>query len=66
MAYCSDSFYDKVSPNYNSFIKELTKISKQYGVAIHGHFELTDDISQFKNLRYTNDISSSDIYPYNY
>jgi hypothetical protein len=66
MAYYNDDFYDKVGDNYSSFIDELTKLTRKYGVAIHGHFELTDNIQQFKYIKYTRDISSSDIYPYNY
>jgi hypothetical protein len=66
MAYYSDDFYDKAWPNYNSFINELTQLSKKYGVVVSGHFDITLDPSEFKNIRYSNDISSSDINAYGY
>lgn len=61
MAYYSNEFYDKVEPNFQEFITKLTKLSRKYGVAIYGHFDITDNPKEFKNLKYTNDISSSDI-----
>lgn len=66
MAYMSNEFYDKVEPNFHEFVDKLTKLSRKYGVAIHGHFDLTDDPKEFKNLTYSRDISSSDIYAKNY
>lgn len=66
MAYHTDDFYDKTWPNYNKFIAELTKLSRKYGVAVSGHFDLTANPEEFKNLTYSNDISSSDIWPSGY
>ena len=61
MAYHSDDFYAKVSPNFNKFIDELTKISRRYGVAVQGHFDITDDKKEFKHLEYDRDYTSGDI-----
>ena len=66
MAYCSDEFYDKVAPNFNKFIDELTKISRKYGVAVYGHYDLTDDPKEFKTLKYSRDYTSGDIQPSGY
>ena len=66
MAYMSDEFYEKVNPNFQEFITKLTKLSRKYGVAVHGHFDLTDNPKEFKDLTYDRDISSSDINPRNY
>lgn len=66
MAYYSDDFYEKTWPNYSKFIQELTQISRKYGVAVDGHFFITDDPTEFKHLTYTKDITSSDISPQNY
>ena len=61
MAYYSDEFYNKTGKNFLTFMNELEKLTKKYGVAVHGHFDITDDISEFQNIRYDRDISSSDI-----
>jgi hypothetical protein len=66
MAYYSDEFYDKTQPNYSKFISELTVLSRKYGVAVYGHFDITNDLDEFKDLTYSNDISSSDIRARNY
>jgi len=66
MAYYSDEFYDKAQPNYSKFISELTVLSRKYGVAVYGHFDITNDLDEFKDLTYSNDISSSDIRARNY
>ena len=61
MAYMSDEFYEKVNPNFQEFITKLTKLSRKYGVAVNGHFDITDNPREFSNLTYSRDISSSDI-----
>jgi hypothetical protein len=61
MAYYSDEFYKKTSPNFHSFMNELEKLTRKYGVAVHGHFDITDDVTEFQNVKYNRDISSSDI-----
>jgi cytosine/adenosine deaminase-related metal-dependent hydrolase len=61
MAYYNDEFYNKVAPNFSEFVTKLEKLSKKYGVAIHGHYDLTDDPKEFKNIRYTRDYTSGDI-----
>ena len=66
MAYMSDDFYDKAWPQFSKFMTELEKLSRKYGVAVSGHFDITLDIDEFKDLKYDRDISSSDINPYNY
>ena len=66
MAYHSDKFYEKVAPNFNKFIDELTVLSRKYGVAVYGHYDLTDDTSEFDNLKYDRDYTSGDINPYGY
>jgi hypothetical protein len=66
MAYHSDEFYDKAQPNYSKFISELTALSRKYGVAVYGHFDITTNLDEFKDLTYSKDISSSDIRAQNY
>ena len=66
MAYYSSEFYDKTQPNFNKFMDELTKISRKYGVAVYGHFDITDNPKEFKGITYDRDISSSDINPHGY
>ena len=61
MAYYSDEFYNKTEPNFLAFIDKLEKLSRKYGVAVYGHFDITDEPKEFKNLKYDRDISSSDI-----
>ena len=60
------SFYDRVGPNYSRFIDELTVISKKYGVAVYGHFDITENPEEFANIQYDRDVTSSDIRSYNY
>ena len=62
MSYYSSEFYDKTSPNFLTFIDKLEKLSRKYGVAVNGHFDITANPKEFKNLVYDRDISSSDIY----
>ena len=66
MASYSHDFYDKVDPNFQEFITKLTKLSRKYGVAVYGHFDITDNPKEFKNLTYSRDVSSSDICSSNY
>lgn len=66
MAYYSDEFYEKVAPNFRKFVDELTVISRKYGVAIHGHYDLTDNPEDFNALYYDRDYTSGDISAYNY
>ena len=61
MAYYSDEFYDKVAPNFQEFVDKLEKLSRKYGVAIHGNYDLTDNPKEFKNLKYSRDYTSGDI-----
>jgi hypothetical protein len=61
MAYYSDEFYNKTGKNFLSFINELEKLTRKYGVAVYGHFDITDDISEFQDVKYDRDISSGDI-----
>ena len=66
MAYMSDDFYDKAWPQYSKFMAELTKLSRKYGVAVSGHFDIDLEIENFKDLTYDMDISSGDVSPRNY
>ena len=66
MSYNSDDFYDKAWPQFSKFMTELENLSRKYGVAVSGHFDITLDIDEFKDLTYDRDISSSDICPRNY
>jgi len=66
MATHSDEFYSKVAPNFNKFMTELTKLSRKYGVAVYGHYDLTANPSEFANLEYDRDYTSGDINPYGY
>jgi hypothetical protein len=61
MAYFSDDFYEKTQPNFLTFIDKLEKLSRKYGVVVQGHFDITDNPKEFKNVVYDRDISSSDI-----
>jgi hypothetical protein len=51
--------------NYESFITELTALTRKYGVAIQsvGGVYLADERGEFDKLTYTADISSGDLYP---
>jgi len=66
MAYYSDEFYQKTAPNFIAFMDKLEKLSRKYGVVVYGHFDITDDPNEFKNVAYDRDISSSDINPSGY
>ena len=66
MAYYSDEFYNKTEKNFLSFMNELEKLTKKFGVAVYGHFDITDDVTEFQNVKYDRDISSSDICPRGY
>ena len=66
MAYHSDDFYEKVAPNFLKFMTELEKLSRKYGVAVYGHYDLTADPSEFVNLKYDRDYTSGDINPSGY
>ncbi len=51
--------------NYDSFIAELTALTRKYGVAIQsvGGVYLADERGEFDKLTYTADITSGDLYP---
>ena len=51
--------------NYDQFIAELTRITRQYGVAIQsvGGVILADAPGEFRDVTYIADISSGDLYP---
>lgn len=53
--------------NYDSFVAELTKLTRKYGVAIKsiGGVAIADDPSEFSDVTYEADITSGDIYPVN-
>lgn len=53
--------------NYDAFVAELTKLTRKYGVAIKsiGGVAIADDPSEFYDVTYEADITSSDIYPVN-
>lgn len=55
----------QIEANYDKFIAELTKLSRQYGVAIQsvGGVYLADDPGEFRNVRYVADITSGDLLP---
>lgn len=55
----------KLEANYYKFIAELTKLTRKYGVAIQsvGGVHLADDPSEFRDVTYCADITSSDLYP---
>jgi hypothetical protein len=48
---------------FEDFIKELTKLSKKYGVAIKaiGGVYIAEDIQELKNISYSQDASSGDL-----
>jgi len=66
MAYYSNDFYTKTNPNFQEFITQLENLSRKFGVVVYGHFDLTDNPDEFKNVVYDRDISSSDIYARGY
>ena len=49
--------------NYEMFIKELEQISKKYGIGLSGCgiIKYTDE-KGFKKIKYTNDLSSADLW----
>ena len=51
--------------NYDQFIAELTRITRQYGVAIQsvGGVFLADAPAEFGRVTYIADITSGDLYP---
>ena len=51
--------------NYDQFIAELTRITRQYGVAIQsvGGVFLADAPAEFGRVTYIADISSGDLLP---
>lgn len=51
--------------NYDTFMRELTMLSRLYGVAIQsvGGIILADRQGEFAQMRYVTDISSGDLYP---
>ena len=55
----------QLEANYETFIAELTKLSRKYGVAIQsvGGVYLADDPSEFTHVRYDADITSGDLLP---
>lgn len=55
----------QIESNYNQFVKELTALTRKYGVAIMsvGGVMLADTESEFKDATYIADISSGDLYP---
>jgi hypothetical protein len=55
----------QIESNYNQFVKELTSLTRKYGVAIMsvGGVMLADTESEFKDATYIADISSGDLYP---
>jgi len=54
-----------IEANYDAFMRELTMLSRLYGVAIKsvGGVILADSQGEFAKMRYVADISSGDIYP---
>ncbi len=54
-----------IEANYDAFMRELTKLSRLYGVAIQsvGGVILADKQGEFAQMRYVADISSGDLYP---
>ncbi|MGA1415119.1 MAG: hypothetical protein ACO323_08775 [Candidatus Kapaibacteriota bacterium] len=61
MASYSNDFIKKTQPNFLSFIDKLQELSREYGVVVYGHFDITDEPKEFENVVYDRDISSSDI-----
>ena len=55
----------QIETNYNQFIAELTRITRQYGVAIQsvGGVFLADAPAGFGRVTYIADITSGDLYP---
>ena len=51
--------------NYDKFITELTRITRQYGVAIQsvGGVFLADAPAEFEHVTYIADITSGDLLP---
>ena len=55
----------QIENNYDSFIAELTTLTRKYGVAIQsvGGVYLADERGEFDKLTYNADITSGDLYP---
>lgn len=56
----------EIEQNFQSFINELTTISRKYGVAVQavGGVMLAHAEGEFAELRYDDDVSSNDITPF--
>ncbi|MGV1045347.1 hypothetical protein [Limnohabitans sp.] len=61
----TDLTAQQIESNYDQFVKELTALTRKYGVAIMsvGGVMLADTESEFKDATYIADISSGDLYP---
>ena len=61
----TDLTAQKIESTYDQFVKELTALTRKYGVAIMsvGGVMLADTESEFKDATYIADISSGDLYP---
>ena len=61
----TDLTAQEIESNYDQFVKELTALTRKYGVAIMsvGGVMLADTKSEFRNAAYIADISSGDLYP---
>ncbi|WP_300711163.1 hypothetical protein [Limnohabitans sp.] len=55
----------QIENNYDSFITELTALTRKYGVAIQsvGGVYLADERGEFDKVTYNADITSGDLYP---
>ena len=55
----------QLEANYDTFIAELTKLTRKYDVAIQsvGGVILADDPGEFGNVTYIADITSGDLLP---
>ena len=54
-----------IQANYDQFMRELTMLSRLYGVAIQsvGGVFVADKQGEFAQMRYVCDITSGDLYP---
>jgi hypothetical protein len=61
----SNQINQGIPANYDQFMRELTMLSRLYGVAIQsvGGVILASTQGEFTQMRYVSDISSGDIYP---
>jgi hypothetical protein len=55
----------QVAANYQQFVKALTELTRQYGIALQcvGGVYIADQAGEFKDLSYIADISSGDLMP---